>query len=531
MKGFTLIELLAVLVILTIITAITTPIVLNVIEESKASANLTQAKMVLDAADNFYNISVINDENLDKFNGNLDIYDLIETSGNKPNEGSVVISPDGKIALSMYMDGKCYTKGVLDDFITVLDVSKEECSVEKEISDQFLFLNGTNPNLIDGLYPVVIESDGTIVVVDENSIWYDYEEKIWANAIMLKSGTAEIGDTYKLNSEGEYDEVAAIYVWIPRYEYTIFDTDVGNTNDLEDKDDMKLIVEQGGIDINFTLLGEKMPSDYSTIQLGDTYVHPAFEVDGKLIEGFWTGKFELTGDSTNPTVLPNVTALKNLNVSSFFETTTKIDTLYLNNDDLNKVDSHMIKNMEWGAIAYLSFSTFGINEEVYINNNSSHITGCGSNTTSSAATSSCLNSYGSKDPDEKYMQSTTGNISGIFDMVGGAGEYVMANLSNSAGNFYPGTSGFVTAPETRYYDSYAYGTSRLDYTRGYYGDATREVIGWNGDSAHFISSTFAWTHRSGNSTSGSYSGMFHFGRYYGAASTLYSTRSTLWVYR
>ena len=50
-KGFTLIELLAVIVILAIIALIATPIVLNIINDTKDSANLRSAEMYLDAVE------------------------------------------------------------------------------------------------------------------------------------------------------------------------------------------------------------------------------------------------------------------------------------------------------------------------------------------------------------------------------------------------------------------------------------------------------------------------------------------------
>ena len=50
-KGFTLIELLAVIVILAIIALIATPIVLNIIKDSRESAGLRSAEMYLDAVE------------------------------------------------------------------------------------------------------------------------------------------------------------------------------------------------------------------------------------------------------------------------------------------------------------------------------------------------------------------------------------------------------------------------------------------------------------------------------------------------
>ena len=45
-KGFTLIELLAVIIILAIIALIATPIILNVIDDAKKSAGLSEANMI-----------------------------------------------------------------------------------------------------------------------------------------------------------------------------------------------------------------------------------------------------------------------------------------------------------------------------------------------------------------------------------------------------------------------------------------------------------------------------------------------------
>ena len=50
-NGFTLIELLAVIVILAIIALIATPIILNIIDDTKASAQLRSAEFYLDAVE------------------------------------------------------------------------------------------------------------------------------------------------------------------------------------------------------------------------------------------------------------------------------------------------------------------------------------------------------------------------------------------------------------------------------------------------------------------------------------------------
>jgi len=63
-KGFTLIELLAVIVILAIIALIATPIVLNIIEESKKNTTLRSAEMYLDAVELSVSSSILKGQNI-----------------------------------------------------------------------------------------------------------------------------------------------------------------------------------------------------------------------------------------------------------------------------------------------------------------------------------------------------------------------------------------------------------------------------------------------------------------------------------
>ena len=79
----------------------------------------------------------------------------------------------------------------------------------------------------------------------------------------------------------------------------------------------------------------------------------------------------------------------------------------------------MMKNDEWGAVAYLSKSKYGKqNEEVDINSDSSYYTGGGSG-----------NAYVTN-----VGQSTTGTVHGVYDMSGGAWEYVAAYVNNGNSN-------------------------------------------------------------------------------------------------
>lgn len=80
-----------------------------------------------------------------------------------------------------------------------------------------------------------------------------------------------------------------------------------------------------------------------------------------------------------------------------------------------------MKNSEWGAVAYLAESKYGRNgTEININNNSNYLTGNAGNDISESS-SSTTNAYNTQ---QGMLASTTGNIYGIYDLSGGAWEYM-----------------------------------------------------------------------------------------------------------
>ena len=398
------------------------------------------------------------------------------------------------------------------------------------------------------MVPIKYENDNW-VVADIKEEWYDYDKKEWANAVVLNT-SKKVGDTV---SEEEID---LWYVWIPRYTYTIFNGNNGSVNEQEIKIKFESGTNSSGtVKCVDAVSGSGNSSETCTdatngsIKNGtSTYTHPAFTFGDEQLTGFWVGKFEISGSTDKITIKPNVSSLRNQTVSSFFNSILNMKTVY----NLNG-DSHMMKNMEWGAVAYLSHSKYGTCTngncvEVGINNNNGYITGCGA-TAGSSASSTC-NKY---DTTTGMLASTTQNIYGIYDMSGGSWEYVMGNMANSSGSFYPSDSGFVVSPagpnfnhgfvvspagpnfNHKYYDSYTYGTSNTSHGRGKLGDATKEILktfgnlngGWYGDYAHFLYSSNSWFARGSSYSHGSYSGLFTFSINAGASGSDLTTRAVL----
>ena len=259
----------------------------------------------------------------------------------------------------------------------------------------------------------------------------------------------------------------------------------------------------------------------STGSTNGTYLtHPAFTFGTTELNGIWVSKFEVTGTISTITSKPNVTSLRSQTVGNFWNALKSYDV---------SDTSHMMKNTEWGAVAYLSASIYGKNSEVYINNDSNYITGCGGTTASAASTTSCTNAYASL---TSYPQSTTGNVSGIFDMSGGAWEYMAAYISGTVGS--SGLTVDTINANSNYFDIYNSSSTDMSYNYRILGDATGEmgpftnkVGSWYLDLAYFVDSSNPWVHRGGAYANTTDPGVFQFNDHTGAAFDYATSRMVL----
>ena len=166
----------------------------------------------------------------------------------------------------------------------------------------------------------------------------------------------------------------------------------------------------------------------------------------------------------------------------------------------------MMKNIEWGAVAYLKQSNYGLGITDITINSYDFYTGGGSGTSYKTNTG----------------QSTTGNITGVYDMSGGAYEYVMGNYNKTAGSSGLTVSG-VPAEHIDIYSGTSVAASHL-------GDATGETAGWYSDSAGFVTSGGPWFNRGGYDNYAGRAGVFSFDSgngFTGDVSQLYGFRVVL----
>jgi len=493
-NGFTLIELLAVIVILAIIALIAVPIILNIIGSSKNSAVVRSGELYLKAVE-----TAIARENLKtQFNpiscvigtdGNLTCTDknnnetklTVEVNGSKPTAGIIELEK-GKITTvtGMILDGKELKKE--NGKVTIVGDSTEGPVVPPTPEEPEDYTDGTGAviDLPTGLTPVVYK-DNNWKVADTKKSWYNYENQEWANAVILNvEVTKNVGDTVDVSSE-----IKGMFVYIPKYEYKIegqYGTHTDGTAGTQ--------TSPGEIKVNF--IGKE-----TTTASSGYIIHPAFTFGTEQLSGIWVGKFETTGDATTPTVLPSVASLRGQDVNTQFQMSQTFYT-YINN---NNLDFHMAKNSEWGAVAYLSQSKYGkygnanytrANKQVMINNCSDFITGVGADSQSEReSTETCTtNTYTTA---KGQAASTTGNITGIYDMSGGASEYVMGVCSKMVGN-----SGInFSSIDEKYYDNYTSTNVTTACNGGIcYGHALSETARWYGDSVS-IYSNYPWLSRGG----------------------------------
>ena len=514
-RGFTLIELLAVIVVLAIIALIATPIILNAIRTSQKGSAERSAANYIGAVETWIATERLEGRTVEDGVYSIDEINA-EASGTLPSEGWVEIKNGIVVDYSLKRE----------DYVINYDTTKK---IPVATNDGTLrkYEYKPIPELASGMLPVIYDGDNW-KVVEASSKYYNYNNQEWANAVILKSGvTKNSGDIVDVANDAQ-----AMFVYIPRYEYKIegsYGKD-GTSADLP-----------GEIEVNFI-------SKITTTASDGYRIHPAFTFGDKEVAGIWVGKFETTGSSTNPTILPDLQSLTRQTVSAQFTTAQKF------NNYISGADAHMMKNSEWGAVAYLSQSKYGkygnsaysgANKEVYINNSSNLSNGgpytgrsgggpAGStpiNGTYSDQTSTAkYNIYGFYTYDGYLLEyntnnktatrdltkvaSTTGNITGIYDMSGGAFEYVMGYLSTASSTWgstkYTDYAGFTSKPDSKYYDDYTTTTETTACSGGIcYGHAISETSSWYKDYAYFsVSASNPWFLRGGYYNYGSNAGVF-----------------------
>ena len=362
------------------------------------------------------------------------------------------------------------------------------------------------PNLGTNMSLVKFDEGTQDWVVDETNSAYSYID------------TSTSGNTNKsewANAKVTVDGIDSYFVWIPRYAYKI----IGENN----------------IDIKFLKGTSNIAADGVTVckyanenpTASDYIIHPAFTNDANYgggfgnnngnsdngIAGIWIGKYETARSDTQGATQGSATTLKvQPGVTSYRSVTIGDAYTYAKAYNPN-LKSHMLKNSEWGAVAYLTESKYGRNgTEVTINNNgTTYYTGGGEE----------------KAYIENTEQSSTGNVYGIYDLSGNAYEYVASYYTGGSSTYLNNGSSFTSTKTSDEYSTAYTGTSASSAYK--YGDATHETSGWHTDRASFVLSTNPFFARGGYYGDGDIVGVFSYYCPNGNAYSSYSFRLALVV--
>jgi type II secretory pathway pseudopilin PulG len=526
LKGISLIALIITIIVIIILAAIVIGVALNTPESAnraKFASDMSEVQHAVKVklADN-YNQFITNPDNVDLNNGftRLTVNSAPESFDSFPLEGTETgtigylvrldtIKMDQLTIGQEYKTATEVTFGATDAFvydaegevfyalgykyqdkvyysIADLEVGREAIIPSEEPEEEPVEVDYANaPDLTNlpnaSTYAITYDGSNNPVTMalaqaKTDTSWYDYRSSVkkWANIKTTNGGN----DAY--------------WVWIPRYAYKI---DSPNTTTSQT------------INIKFLSGTSNTPADGTQLP-ADYVVHPAFTFGGVELSGIWVAKFEAS--STNPTkvegayytgggndtalqvrVLPNVYSWRNIHTGNAQTVCMNMVNSGGSIGTTTNLDTHQIKNTEWGAVAYLTQSVYGKNSEVWINP-------YGETTTykmKTGYTGGSADSVNLPEGNASLVQyntgnglnaSTTGNIYGVYDMAGGAWEFVAGYIDN--GNSNLGTYGISTyfssnilkAQYSKYYDAYEPGNQ--EKSGGiYYGTGISTI--WNADNS------------------------------------------------
>ena len=448
-------------------------------------------------------------------------------------------------------------------------------------------------------------SEGSVVkTTDTDTAWYDYDAKKWANA---------------------QTEDGSMWVWIPRFAYKInssnktFDVvflkdstntylDNGTEKDAEKegyivhpafKNESSTGYENGGWDKDLTgIWVSKFEAGFASGNNSATVKESSVKYTqaSAYVSGSELGSSDNTSTARN--YLDGEYGVKNGSDYTFKNGTApsiKYPTFqgltysmnYTNQNDAfniskaltesgniyglssSSTDSHLIKNSEWGAVAYLAQSKYGLNETyIYINNANLNnttksvyaVTGCAGATKNADAVSTTITELNNRTASGVYVwtqksgtkASTTGTIYGIYDMSGGAWERTAGLVNNGNENLAKYGQSLLNAlnngKSSKYVTAYPYdlsvdknganmdtaSTANWKANTKIYGDGIRETstagtgkTSWYTDYSYFPAVYGPFSGRGGTLWDGEGAGLFYFYRHDGGNNCNGGFRSVL----
>ena len=447
-------------------------------------------------------------------------------------------------------------------------------------------------------------NEGSVVkTTDTDTAYYDYDAKKWANA---------------------QTQDGSMWVWIPRFAYKVNKST--QTFDIVFLKDTTNNYVENGTEKNAETEGYTIHPAFKN-ESSTGYENGGWDKD---LTGIWVSKFEAGFASGNNSATVKESSVKYTQASAYVSrsevgtdsTSTARNFLdgeygvksgsnytfkngtapsikyptfqgltysmnYINHNDAfnisktltesgniyglsnSSTDSHMMKNSEWGAVAYLSQSKYGLNgANIYINNanlnNTSKsvyaVTGCAGATADASSVATTITELNNRTASGVYVwtqksgtnASTTGTIYGIYDMSGGIWERTAGLVNNGNSNLSTYGQSLMNAlnneKSSKYVTVYPHDSS-VDKTGAnidtasaanwkantkIYGDGIRETstagtgkTSWHTDYSCFPAVGGPFSLRGGNLWDGEGAGLFYFYRNSGGSDFDNGFRSVL----
>lgn len=335
-KGFTLIELLGVVTLIALISIIAIPKITNNFLNKKNEISEANQKLLAAATDTY-------------IENNKGIYN----NSYEANGSTYCIPVQTLIDKGILEKPFKNINGKEIDYTNKIKATyqAEYNSFDYELVDscEELIQYVSRPQLEENMIPVIYnEETSSWVKADDKSHWYNYSEKNWANAVVVNEykGTEQ-------NSKSRYEYVNApagtpilesdilgYFVWIPRFRYQLFESSSEK-------------------EINIVFESVATPKS-AGISKNQWLTHPAFTYNNRELSGIWIGKYETSIDNNN-LLIKNNTPITN---KDYVEANKKI--IEMTNEKniygFKNVNTHMTRNSEWGALAYLTNSIYGNNQ-------------------------------------------------------------------------------------------------------------------------------------------------------------------------